>query len=121
MKLGEETQKRIDKLYKKRSHVELTIGILKDGEKEIVHWGPDRTIKEGELLIYPVGSICKPFTASLLAKYVSEGKLDLSKPINTYLRLYGIALHAVYGAAAVFSYESAGRTSAQESFPRESR
>ncbi|MBQ1368347.1 MAG: beta-lactamase family protein [Firmicutes bacterium] len=85
MKFGEETQKRIDKLYKKRSHVELTIGILKDGEKEIVHWGPDQIIKEGELLIYPVGSICKPFTASLLAKYVSEGKLDLSKPINYYI------------------------------------
>ena len=76
----------IDKLYKKRHHVELTIGTrLKSGETEVIHFGPDRMIAEGEPLVYPVGSICKPFTASLLAKYVSEGKLDLDAPISEYI------------------------------------
>ena len=79
------TQKEIDKLYKNRKHVELTIGTLKDGKMEVRHWGPDRQEKSGETLIYPVGSICKPFTASLLAKYISQGKLDLSAPINRYI------------------------------------
>ena len=76
----------IDKLYHNRHHVELTIGVRKDGKTEIIHFGPDRKPVDGEPLVYPVGSICKPFTASLLAKYVSEGKLDLDAPINTYIR-----------------------------------
>ncbi|MBQ4289072.1 MAG: beta-lactamase family protein [Clostridia bacterium] len=85
MELNKETTGLIDRLYDGRKHVELTIGILKDGNKEIVHLGPAR--KEiSEQLTYPVGSICKPFTASLLAKYLSEGKLDLNAPINRYIK-----------------------------------
>ena len=79
------TQKEIDKLYKNRKHVELTIGVLKDGKMEICHWGPDQGKKNGEALVYPIGSICKPFTASLLAKYVAEGKLNLTVPIDRYI------------------------------------
>ena len=85
MNLGEKSQMLIDKLYKNRQHVELTIGILRGDEKEVIHWDPSRRQAEGEELIYPIGSICKPFTTSLLAKYVSEGKLDLSKPVNYYI------------------------------------
>ena len=84
MNYSEPTRKEIDKLYKGRRHVELSIGILKDGSRETVHWGPDRQLSEAKL-VYPVGSICKPFTASLLAKYLSEGKLDLKAPINRYI------------------------------------
>ncbi|MBR3357904.1 MAG: beta-lactamase family protein [Solobacterium sp.] len=86
MNLPVQAHVEIDKLYHNRHHVELTIGIRKGGETEIIHFGPDRKIVDGEPLIYPVGSICKPFTASMLAKYVSEGKLDLDAPINTYIR-----------------------------------
>lgn len=84
MYFSEKTAAEIDKLYKNRKHVELTIGIYKEGQKEIIHWGPDRQEKSDEL-VYPVGSICKPFTTSLLAKYLSEGKLDLHTPINRYI------------------------------------
>lgn len=86
MVFSETTNKEIDNLYKGRSHVELTIGILRDGQTEICHWGPDRKLKDGDPLVYPVGSICKPFTASLMAKYISEGKLDLKAPINEYIK-----------------------------------
>ena len=34
-------QKEIDKLYKGRHHVELSIGILWNGETEVLHLGPD--------------------------------------------------------------------------------
>ena len=85
MLLPANTHAEIEKLYRKNKHVELTVGILKDGEKEVIHWGPYRQIRGGEPLVYPVGSICKPFTASLLARYASEGKLDLDAPINTYI------------------------------------
>ena len=84
MILAEATKQEIDKLYHGRKHVELTIGVLRNGEKEIRHWDPERK-ESAETLVYPVGSICKPFTASLLAKYVAEGKLDLHVPISKYI------------------------------------
>ena len=84
MILMEETKQQIDKLFQGRKHVDLTIGVLRDGEKEICHWDPERR-ESAETLTYPVGSICKPFTTSLLAKYVAEGKLDLQVPINEYI------------------------------------
>lgn len=85
MKFSDATKKEIAKLYHKRNHVELTIGILRDNHTEICHWGPDRKRDGNTSMIYPVGSICKPFTASLLAKYISEGKLDITAPINQYI------------------------------------
>ena len=84
MTFSPETRSEIDKLYKNRKHVELSIGLLKDGKAECFHFGPDRAPAEGSP-VYPVGSICKPFTASLLARYLSEGKLDLSAPIDRYI------------------------------------
>ena len=84
MEFSPNTRAEIDKLYKGRRHVELSIGILKDGEISYSHWNPSREA-DNQLLVYPVGSICKPFTASLLAKYISEGKLDLTAPISDYL------------------------------------
>ena len=86
MKFTEQSQQHIDKLYQGRRHVELSIGILKDGVRETIHWGPNREKKDSEVLVYPVGSICKPFTTALLAKYVSEGSLDLNEPLSTYIK-----------------------------------
>lgn len=74
----------IEKLYKGRTHAELSIGILKDGQIETVHYGPNRERKD-ETLIYPAGSICKLFTVSLAAKLLSEGKLDLEAPLSDYI------------------------------------
>lgn len=84
MVFTEETKRQIDQLYQGRKHVELTCGILREGQKEIIHWDPDRR-ESPDTLIYPVGSICKPFTASLLAKYAAEGKLRLDAPISDYI------------------------------------
>ena len=74
----------LDRLYNgKRQHIELTIGILKDGKKEIIHYGPQREIRP-EVLVYPVGSICKLFTASLAAKYISVGPGMRCRPSRTF-------------------------------------
>ncbi len=85
MMLGSAAQKEIDRLYQNRRHVELSVGILRDGRKELLRFGPDRKQKEDDRLVYPVGSICKPFAASMLAKQVADGKLDLFAPISEYL------------------------------------
>ena len=85
MEFNKAAKKEIDKLYKNRHHVELTIGVEQNGKREVIHFGPDRREVAGDPLVYPVGSICKPFTASLLAKYLAEGKLDLHKHINDYI------------------------------------
>lgn len=85
MKLSEQTNSLLDKLYKGNKHVDLTIGILADGKMETLHLGPDREPVAGELPVYPVGSICKLFTTSMLAKYVAEGKLDLNAPLSDYI------------------------------------
>lgn len=74
----------IDALYAGRDHVELTVGILKDGQIETVHYDENRNIS-GEKLIYPVGSIGKPFTASLLAKQIDAGKISLDDRLNRFI------------------------------------
>ena len=74
----------IRSLYPKRSHMELTLGILQNGEIQVIHFDPEQN-ESDEVLIYPVGSICKTFTASLLAEYISEGKADLNTPLSTYI------------------------------------
>ena len=71
-------------LYPKRSHMELTLGILQNKEIQIIHFDPEQN-ESDEILTYPVGSICKTFTASLLAKYISEGKADLNAPLSAYI------------------------------------
>ncbi len=85
MTFSSAAQKEMDRLYQNRGHVELSIGILRDGRKELLRFGPDRKQKDDDELVYPVGSICKPFAASMLAKQIAEGKLDLKVPINAYL------------------------------------
>ena len=59
MTFSASTQAEIDKLYKGRKHVDLNIGILKDGNREFIHLGPDGKPKDGPIEVYPVGSICK--------------------------------------------------------------
>lgn len=75
MLLPSETLIEIEKLYHSRKHMELTIGIRKNGENETVHFGPDRNIAEGEPLIYPVGSICKPFTKSFRVEILPDNAI----------------------------------------------
>ncbi len=85
MQFSQSAQDEINRLYKGRHHIDLSIGILKNGERTVIHLDESQSETDAPTPVYPVGSICKPFTASLLAKYVSEGKLDLAAPINQYI------------------------------------
>ncbi len=121
MEFPQGAREQIDSLYKGRKHVELTVGILRDGQKEVVHWGPDRQ-ERPETLIYPVGSICKPFVASMLAKYVAEGKLDLSAPIDRYIpglpKRYYLSLEKLATHTSGFTTHSSPTSSAKPPEPR---
>ncbi len=85
MKFTVETQKEIDKFCRKRPKLLLTIGVLKGDHVEFSTL--DGNGKEIELSFprYDIGSITKTMTASLLAKNVTEGKLNLDYQLNQYI------------------------------------
>lgn len=85
MELSKQALEQIDKLYQGRQHVDLCIGTLAGGKIETMHLGPNREEIAGALPVYPVGSICKLFTTSLLAKYLAGGTLRLEAPLSDYI------------------------------------
>lgn len=85
MELSKKTRELIDKLYKGNTHVDLSIAVFTDGKTETLHLGPNREILEGPVPVLPVGSICKLFNATLLAKYLDEGRLSLEAPLSDYI------------------------------------
>ncbi|WP_020594707.1 serine hydrolase domain-containing protein [Spirosoma panaciterrae] len=68
--------------------VGLSIGIVKDGQTFVYNYG---TTERGRhqlptsQTIYPIASITKTFTGSLLAQAVVEGKVKLDDDVRTYL------------------------------------
>jgi CubicO group peptidase (beta-lactamase class C family) len=72
----------------KANTVGLMIGILEKGKIYTYSYG--ETIKGNHKLpnadnFFEIGSITKTFTATLLAWYVNEGKINLADPITNYL------------------------------------
>ena len=72
----------------KGNTVGLCIGVFKDNAATIYGYG--ETIKRNKKIpdaysIFEIGSVTKTFTATLLAYYVTEGKVALSDPITKYL------------------------------------
>ena len=68
--------------------VGLTIGVLTDGETHMYSYGATAKNSSdipGPAAIFEIGSISKTFTATLLAYYVTEHKVELSDPITKYL------------------------------------
>jgi CubicO group peptidase (beta-lactamase class C family) len=72
---------------KKRKNLILTIGVFKDGKKEIFSKGSLNEYEEidpGDMM-YEIGSITKVYTASLLAKMIAEKKVDFNHSIDQYI------------------------------------
>jgi CubicO group peptidase (beta-lactamase class C family) len=70
-----------------KKDIRLTIGLLKSDQQNFMVFGTDSKVLEPEEYEYEIGSISKTFTASMLCKAVSEGKIDLDDPISVYLPL----------------------------------
>ena len=84
MKLNENSFNIIKNATKDKPHLKFTVGVLNNGE---AHYKLFTDTKElpYESHLYEIGSIGKLFTASLLAKLVSEGKMNLDDHINKYI------------------------------------
>ena len=65
----------------------ITVGSLQNGEVQWTVYGENGTVLPQELRTYEIGSLTKTFTASLLAKAVSEGNVSLNEDIDSYLDL----------------------------------
>ncbi len=52
----------------------------------------EKKLKVDENTIFPIGSSSKPFTATLIAKLVSEGKMSWDDPVDKYLPYFQLEL-----------------------------
>lgn len=67
----------------------LSIGVYKNGEKRIYNYGEARKnsgITANENTIYQIGSVAKTFVGILLARAVTDKKMDLHTDIRKYLK-----------------------------------
>lgn len=67
--------------------VRLTIGMAKSGKTGFYVFGADSERLQPAEYDYEIGSISKTFTASMLSKAISEGRIHLEDPISKYLPL----------------------------------
>jgi CubicO group peptidase (beta-lactamase class C family) len=65
----------------------IKVGIIKNGKMTYDVYGENGIILPKEEHIYEIGSVTKTFTASLLWKAISEGRISLDDSIDKYLRL----------------------------------
>ncbi|SHO47678.1 serine hydrolase domain-containing protein [Anaerocolumna xylanovorans] len=65
----------------------ITVGIIKDGKMTYTVYGKNASVLPEAEHTYEIGSLTKTFTASLLCKAISEGKIDLNDQIDKYINL----------------------------------
>lgn len=65
----------------------ITVGIIKDGESSYKVYGNNGKELAAVPHTYEIGSLTKTFTASLISKAISEGKIDINATIDEYLPL----------------------------------
>jgi len=65
----------------------VSVGILQNGQASVTVYGEDARILPNEDYEFEIGSITKTFTAALLERAVSEGKISLDDSIDQYLDL----------------------------------
>ena len=82
--LNDKIMNLIKKEAKGKKYLKLNIGVLIGDQTILKTFGETREI-EYESNIYEIGSITKTFTASLLAKYAFENKVQLNDSIQKYI------------------------------------
>lgn len=67
----------------------ITVGMIKDGQISYNVYGENGKELPAELHTYEIGSLTKTFTAALINKAISEGRVSLENTIDHYLPLSG--------------------------------
>ncbi|MDR0573405.1 MAG: beta-lactamase family protein [Tannerella sp.] len=75
----------IRKFVKGKKNLKFTVGYLFDDDMFIHVFGENGEFANQPPVFYEIGSITKTFTCSLLAKYISDGKMSLNDTINDYI------------------------------------
>ena len=65
----------------------ITVGVIKDGQTSYKVYGENGEELPTEPHTYEIGSLTKTFTAALISKAATEGKLDLDGTMDKYLPL----------------------------------
>lgn len=65
----------------------ITVGIMKDGQSSYKVYGENGKELTAELHTYEIGSLTKTFTAALINKAITEGKINIDDTIDKYLPL----------------------------------
>ena len=84
MKINEKAKELIQKLMENNPNTKLTIGHLHKGEMSFKLFDETGEVPY-ESFAYEIASISKVFTTSLLAKYLQEGKMNLSDSVAKYI------------------------------------
>ena len=84
MKLSENAVNIIRNTTRDKPYLKFTVGVLNNGETHYKLYNDTKELPY-ESHIYETGSIGKLFTTSLLAKLVSEGKMNLDESVNKYI------------------------------------
>lgn len=66
----------------------VAVGVLVDGEETFVSHGVtslDHPLPVDEKTLFPVASVSKTYTATLLMRLAEEGRVDLAAPVRTYV------------------------------------
>ena len=84
MKVDEKSNILIQKLMEENPNTKLSIGYLHKGETSFKLFDATGEIPY-ESYAYEIASISKVFTTSLLAKYLQEGKMNLSDSVAKYI------------------------------------
>lgn len=67
----------------------ITVGMIKDHQSSYKVYGENGKELPAELHTYEIGSLTKTFTAALINKAITEGKINIDDTIDSYLPLPG--------------------------------
>ena len=70
---------------KGRPDARITVGVIRDGQAFFTVYGEDGQVLPKETHVYEIGSLTKTFTAALIARAVTEGRIRLDDTIDAYL------------------------------------
>jgi CubicO group peptidase (beta-lactamase class C family) len=74
-------------MTKNNKNAIITVGIIQNGKLSYTLYGENGKVLPQAEHVYEIGSLTKTFTASLVFKAISEGKINLDDRIDKYLEL----------------------------------